>query len=138
MTSREAGVLESSVGERVVRVGRVLLVDGEEAGWMYDLVPESVMSAKYIEENFRGEEMVLDLLLRSGVEVEYSELNIDTMLLDGTDSVGVALGVGEPTAALSLTETMYLGGGRPVQHSRNIFLPGGLDLRVLRDTGRKR
>jgi len=38
-----------------------------------------------------------------------------------------------------LTETMYLDGavsaeGRPVQWSRNYFLPGRLSLRLVRDT----
>ncbi|MGI8650381.1 MAG: GntR family transcriptional regulator [Rubrobacter sp.] len=133
MTAEEARALEASVGERVVRVSRVLLVDGEAAAWMYDLVPEAVIPAGEIKRNFRAEEMVLDLLLRSGVGVEYSELHIDTVLLGAEDVIGSALGVGGTSAALSLTETMYLGGGRPVQNSRNIFLPGSLDLRVVRE-----
>lgn len=133
MTREEAKALESGVGERVVRVRRVLLVEGEAAAWMYDSVPESLVSADYVEENFKEEEMVLDLLLRSGVAVEYSELRIDTALLDGTGDIEAALEVSSPVAALSLTETMYLGGGRPAQRSRNIFLPGSLNLRVVRE-----
>jgi len=42
-------------------------------------------------------------------------------------------------AALMLTETMYLdsavsGEGRPMQWSRNYFLPGKLSLRLVRDS----
>lgn len=133
MTDAEARALEAQAGERVVRVSRVLLVDGEAAAWMYDSVPEAVFQADAIERHFRGEEMVLDLLLRFGVAVEYSELHIGTALLGADDEVGAALGIREPAAALSLTETMYLGGGLPVQYSRNIFLPGSLDLRILRE-----
>ncbi|WP_119070417.1 GntR family transcriptional regulator [Rubrobacter indicoceani] len=132
MTAKEARTLEA-VGGRVVRVSRVLLVDGEAAAWMYDLVPEAVIPAGEIERRFRADEMVLDLLIRSGVGVEYSELHIDTEMLEPDVEIGAALEVGSPVAALSLTETMYLGGGRPVQHSRNIFLPGSLDLRVVRE-----
>jgi hypothetical protein len=48
------------------------------------------------------------------------------------------LGLDQPTAALMLTETMYLDGavaaeGRPVQWSRNYFLPDKLSLRLVRD-----
>ena len=44
----------------------------------------------------------------------------------------------QPAAALMLTETMYLDSagaaeGRPVQWSRNYFLPGKLSLRLVRD-----
>ena len=42
------------------------------------------------------------------------------------------------TAALSLTETMYRTDGGVVQHSRNLFLPGRLDLHVVRELYEKR
>jgi GntR family transcriptional regulator len=37
------------------------------------------------------------------------------------------------SAALSLTQTMYLTDGRPVQWSRDTFLPGHLNLHVVRE-----
>jgi GntR family transcriptional regulator len=36
-------------------------------------------------------------------------------------------------AALSLIQTMYLTSGQPVQWSRDTFLPGKLDLHVVRE-----
>ena len=38
-----------------------------------------------------------------------------------------------PSAALSLTQTMYLTDGSPAQWSRDTFLPGHLNLHVVRE-----
>ena len=38
-----------------------------------------------------------------------------------------------PSAALALTQTMYLTDGSPVQWSRYTFLPGHLNLHVVRE-----
>ena len=51
----------------------------------------------------------------------------------------VGIKLSQPAAALMMTETMYLDSavsaeGRPVQWSRNYFLPGRLSLRLVRDT----
>jgi len=82
--------------------------------------------------------MVLDLLLDEGIPVAFSEVEVSTTLLDRGHPAGRFLGLDQPTAALTLTETMYLdsavsGEGRPEQWSRNYFLPGKLSLRLVRD-----
>jgi hypothetical protein len=83
--------------------------------------------------------MMLDLLLDEGIPVAFSEVEVAAALLDPSQPTGRFLGLSQPTAALVLTETMYLDGavpaeGRPVQWSRNFFLPGKLSLRLVRDT----
>jgi hypothetical protein len=62
-----------------------------------------------------------------------------TALLDPGQPAGRFLELNQPAAALLLTETMYLDSavsaeGRPVQWSRNYFLPRKLSLRLVRDT----
>ena len=49
------------------------------------------------------------------------------------DPVGARLGLETPSAALSLVQTMYLVDGRPVQRSHDTFLPGKLNLHVVRE-----
>jgi GntR family transcriptional regulator len=83
--------------------------------------------------------MVLDLLLDEGVPVAFSEVEVSAALLDPGQPTGTSLALNQPAAALMLTETIYLDGagsaeGRPVQWSRNYFLPGKLSLRLVRDT----
>lgn len=129
----EAAALEVAEGERIVRVSRVLLVDGEPSACMVDAVPEAIIGAVRVEERFRPDAMVLDLLVSEGVPIGYSKLLIDAALIGPEDEIGRALRVDSASAALSLTETMYLSDSRPAQWSRNVFLPGTLDLHVVRE-----
>lgn len=129
----EAEALDIFPGSPVVKVSRVLLVDGEPAAWMVDVVPEEVVGEKAVRERFRPDAMVLDLLVSMGVPIGFSKLLIDAELVEPEGEVGNALGLGAPSAALSLVETMHLAEGRPAQWSRNIFLPGHLDLHVIRE-----
>ena len=137
-TPEEADALELPVNGEVIRVSRLLRLDGETAAWMIDVIPADLMSAGKLTERLTPHQMVLDLLLDEGIPVAFSEVEISTALLDPGQPASRALGLGRPTAALTMTETMYLdsavsGEGRPVQWSRNYFLPGKLSLRLVRD-----
>ena len=138
-TSDEADALELPAGGAVTRVSRVLLLDGEVAAWMIDVLPADLIPAGKVTERLAPHRMVLDALLEEGIPVAFSEVEISTALLDPGQEAGRSLGLSQPAAALMLTETMYLDSaasddGRPVQWSRNYFLPGKLSLRLVRDT----
>jgi len=138
-TVGEADALELSAGGAVTRVSRVLLLDGEAAAWMIDVLPADLIPAADVEQLLSSRQMMLDLLLDEGIPVAFSEVEISTALLDPGQPAGRSLGLSQPAAALLLTETMYLDSagpaeGRPVQWSRNYFLPGKLSLRLVRDT----
>jgi GntR family transcriptional regulator len=137
-TAEEAEALELAVNGEVTRVSRVLLLDGEAAAWMIDVFPADVIPAGEIKERLSSRQMVLDLLLDERIPVAFSEVEVSTALLDPGQPAGRFLGLDQPVAALMLTETMYLDSavsaeGRPVQWSRNYFLPGKLSLRLIRD-----
>jgi GntR family transcriptional regulator len=137
-TPEEAEALELAVNGEVTRVSRVLLLDGEPAAWMIDVFPADVIPAGEIKERLSSRQMVLDLPLDEGIPVAFSEVEVSTALLDPGQPAGSFLGLNQPVAALMLTETMYLDSavsaeGRPVQWSRNYFLPGKLSLRLIRD-----
>lgn len=131
--AEEAMALEVPHGEPLAKVCRTLLVNGEPAAWMVDVVPEDVIPAGRIRERFRPEAMLLDLLVSEKVSISFSKLCIDAEMIGPDDEVGKALGLNTLSAALSLIETMYLTSGRPAQWSRNVFLPGNLDLHVVRE-----
>jgi GntR family transcriptional regulator len=135
----EAEALELPANGEVTRVSRVLLLDGEAAAWMIDVLPAELIPAGTVKERLSAGQMVLDLLLDEGNPVAFSEVEVSTALLDPGQPAGRFLGLNQPAAALLLTETMYLDSavsaeGRPVQWSRNYFLPGKLSLRLVRDT----
>lgn len=138
-TPDEAQALELPADGEVTRVCRVLLLDGEPAAWMIDVLPADLIPAAKVRQLLSASQMMLDLLLDEGIPVAFSEVEISTALLDPGQSAGTSLGLNQPAAALLLTETMYLDSavaaeGRPVQWSRNYFLPGKLSLRLVRDT----
>jgi GntR family transcriptional regulator len=129
----EAAVLEVLEGSPLVKVSRVLLVEAKRAAWMVDVVPEDVVGIEEVRERFRPDAMVLDLLVSEGVRVGFSQMFIEAVMVGPDGYVGRKLGVGSRCAALSLTQTMYLADGRPVQWSRDTFLPGHLNLHVVRE-----
>ncbi len=131
--SQEAMTLEVPEGSRLVKISRVLLVAGEPAAWIVDAVTEDIISIEKVRERFRPDAMLLDLLVSEGVPISFSELVIEGTIIDTTHPIGKKLDLASHSAALSLTETMYLTSGRPVQWSRNIFLPQYLDLRLVRE-----
>lgn len=131
--SDEAAALEVPEGTSLVKVSRVLLIEGKPAAWMADVVPEDVIGFEELRERFRPDAMVLDVLVSEGVPVRFSQMFIEAVVLDPDDHFGKALDLKAPSAALSLTQTMYLVDGRPVQWSRDTFLPGHLNLHVVRE-----
>ena len=138
-TPEEADALELPRNGEVTRVSRVLLLDEETAAWMIDVLPAEMIPAETVKECLSSHQMVLDLLLDEGIPVAFSEVEVGAALLEPQQPAGRSLGLSRPTAALMLTEIMYLDGavpaeGRPVQWSRNFFLPGKLSLRLVRDT----
>src|SRR5262249_27626685 len=107
----------------VTRIARVLLLDGEAAAWMIDVLPADVIPAGKVKERPSSHKMVLDLLLDEGIPVAFSEVEVSTTLLDPGQPAGGLLGLNHPTAALMLAETMYLHGAisvesRPMQSVR--------------------
>ena len=129
----EAAALEVPERTPLVKVSRVLLVEERPAAWMVDVLAEEAIGVEEVKERFRPDAMVLDLLVSEGVPVGFSQMFIDAVMVGPQDPVGERLGLESPSAALSLTQTMYLADGRPVQWSRDTFLPGNLNLHVVRE-----
>jgi GntR family transcriptional regulator len=129
----EAGALEVVEGDPLVRVSRVLLMEDTPAAWMVDHVPADVVGAERVRESFRTDAMLLDLLVSEGVPVGSSQMSIEAVMIGPEDTVGARLKLQTLTAALSLAQTMYLADGRPVQRSHDTFLPGKLNLHVVRE-----
>ena len=131
--SEEAAALEVAEGCALVRVSRVLLIERKPAAWMVDVVPQSIVGYEKLRERFRPDAMLLDLLVSEGVPVGFSQMLIEAVMVEPRDPVGAKLALGSPSAALSLVQTMYRADGRPVQWSRDTFLPGNLNLHVVRE-----
>ena len=129
----EVEALEVSEGSPLVRVSRVLLMENSPAAWMVDFVPENVITTDRVRKHFRPDAMLLDLLVSEGVPVGSSQMSIEAVTVSPEDPIGKTLELEDPSAALSLVQTMYLTDGCPVQRSHDTFLPGKLNLHVVRE-----
>jgi GntR family transcriptional regulator len=132
-TADEAAALEVCEGTPLIRVSRALLIEGRPSAWMVDVVPQSIFGVHEVRDLFRPDAMLLDLLVSEGVPVGYSQMFIAAVMVGPEDAIGEKLGMNTPSAALSLIQTMYLTDGRPAQWSRDTFLPGKLNLHVVRE-----
>jgi GntR family transcriptional regulator len=113
---------------------RVLLLAGEPWASMRDVVHPDVELPPpgRLRQALERGQMVLDVLKAQGVPVAYARTHITARTVSGADPVGRALGVTDPSAALELEHVTCTSEGLPVEHSTDIFLPGRLDLHVMR------
>jgi GntR family transcriptional regulator len=115
-------------------ITRVVLLDGLPGAHMRDVVHPKVKlpSPAKLKQALERGQMVLDVLLKSGVPVAYNRSHIMPTVLSRRDRIGKALGVTGTTAALEIEHVTCTAEGAPVEHSNDIFLPRSLDLHVVR------
>ena len=130
-----ATVFDLAPEERALTVTRTILADGDPVAVMRDVLrPGLELPAR--DELLRAMEagaMVLDALIAHEVPVAFAVTRVRPRLVSARDPLGRALGVAVATAVLELDEVMHLSSGEAVQHSTDVFAPGGIDLQVRRD-----
>jgi len=115
-------------------ITRVVLLDGSPGAHMRDVVHPQIKlpSPARLRQALERGQMVLDVLLKAGVPVAYNRLQIKPRMLSGRDAIGKALGVTATTAALEIEHVTCTAEGAPVEQSVDTFLPGSLDLHLVR------
>ena len=81
---------------------------------------------------FERGDMLLDVLVGEGLPITFSATRILPVLIGPHDTDGKALEVRRTVAGLELQETVHVATRHVVQRSRDVFLPGGVDLEVIR------
>jgi GntR family transcriptional regulator len=116
-------------------ITRTILADGEPVAMMRDIVRPGVSlpAEKRLGRAIEGGQMVLDVLIEQGVQIAFAVTHVRPRLITARDRAGRALRVQGATAVLELEEIMHLGSGEAVQHSSDLFAPGGIDLQVRRN-----
>lgn len=121
--------LALELGAPLTCVRRTIAVDGRLAVFLVDFASPTVLPRDALDESFNGS--VLDLLVRrSNVCVrealaEITAVNADALLAG-------KLEVASGQALLLLSETLFNEELTPIEFSRNYFLPGLFDFRILR------
>jgi GntR family transcriptional regulator len=116
-------------------VTRTILADGVPVAMMRDIVRPGIAlpAERRLRRAIEGGEMVLDVLIDQGIPIAFAVTHVRPRLIAARDRAGRALRVQGATAVLELEEIMHLGSGEAVQHSSDLFAPGGIDLQVRRN-----
>jgi DNA-binding GntR family transcriptional regulator len=134
LDAEQAKLFEVEPGTPATTITRVILLDGSPGAHMRDIVHPKIKlppPARLRQALERGQ-MVLDVLLKSGVPVAYNRLHIKPRVLTRRDRIGDALGVTSTTAALEIEHVTCTAEGAPVEQSVDTFLPRSIDLHVVR------
>jgi GntR family transcriptional regulator len=129
-----AELLDVKAGVEATQITRVVLREGAPIALMVDTVRPGIAlpgDDALLAALERGD-MVLDILVAHGVPVAFANTRIASALIGPGDRAGQALGVTEPTAVLALEEVHRVTNGQVTHHSRDLFAPEGIDLRVVR------
>ena len=147
LTVRELVVAEQRLGAEVGEVfglgaetsawtiTRTIVADGEPVAVMRDVVRPGIPlpAEKRLRRAIEEGGMVLDVLLGLGVQIAFAVTHVRPRLVSSREPAGRALAVQGATAVLELEEIMHLASGEAVQHSSDLFAPGGIDLQVRRN-----
>ena len=115
-------------------VARTLVADGAPVAVMFDVVHPGIALPGEAELHAALErgQMVLDVLIATGVPVTYARTRVMPALLTARERAGKALGIRRTTAGLELEELIFAGRDDRVAYSRDLFAPGGTEVMVMR------
>jgi GntR family transcriptional regulator len=121
--------LALSEDDKVTCVCRVKLAGDRPVAYIEDMVPAAIVSLEELRAGFRGS--VLDLLQERGQPPpDHARADIRALLAD--EALGAKLRLRRGTAVLLLEEVLYSTEGKPIDYSRNYFVPGFFDFHVIR------
>jgi GntR family transcriptional regulator len=124
-----AARLRVQPGTPLTDVRRVVMMDGKPVAYMADVVLSSILSPADVDGTFSGS--VLDLL-RQKAERKAVQAMADIVAVDADRFLVQKLRVRPGQALLLLEETVFDDAGRPLEFSRNYFVPHFFQFRVVR------
>jgi GntR family transcriptional regulator len=129
-----AAVFEIAPGTLAPTFSRIVLINARPNAIMHDVVHPDVElpGAGALADAFERGDMLLDVLVGEGLPITFSATRILPVLIGPHDTDGKALEVRRTVAGLELQETVHVATRHVVQRSRDVFLPGGVDLEVIR------
>ena len=121
--------LALSPQDRITFVCRVKLADERPVAYIEDMVPVTVAGAVELRAGFQSS--VLDYLRERGKpRPDYARADIRALPAD--DRLAAKLALQPGAALLLLEEVLYSTEGKPIDYSRNYFIPGYFNFHVIR------
>ena len=116
----------------VVQVNWVMEAESRPVAFLVDIVPESILSLKVIQQEFNGS--ILDLFLeKSGIPLSTSRSEINAVAAQS--DIARALGIQRGDVVLFFEAVLYSAEGRAVDYSYSYYLPGYFKFHVVRRVG---
>ncbi len=131
-TAQEAAALGIEPDSQVLVVSRVMLAENQPAAYLIDILPEAILNAEDLGENFNGS--VLDVLLRQEPPALASS-RCEITATTATPEVARAMGIQRGDVLLSFEAYLYSISGRVIDYSFSYFLPGYFKFHVVRRIG---
>lgn len=128
-TAIETQALGIEPNSQVLVVSRVMLAEGHPAAYLIDILPEEILSADELGENFNGS--VLDVLLRRRSPA-LSSSRCEITAITASADVARAMAIQRGDVLLSFEAFLYALDGRVVDYSFSYFLPGYFRFHVVR------
>jgi GntR family transcriptional regulator len=129
---KEADALNLEPGSHVWVVSRGIRVEDHPVAYLIDILPEDILSAEELDQNFTGS--VLDFLLRRGTPqllTSRTEITAHT----ASSEVARSLGIQRNDVLLRFKAYLYAMDGRIIDYSFSYFLPGHFRFHVVRRVG---
>ncbi|MFL7893108.1 MAG: GntR family transcriptional regulator [Anaerolineales bacterium] len=129
-TRVECDALSLALDCQVLSISRVIMSEERPVAYLVDILPEEVIAAAEIDEDFNGS--VLDLLLTRGYpKLANSHCEIAAVAADST--ISRALHIQRGDAILKLNSRLFALDGRVIDYSYSYFLPGYFRFHVVRE-----
>ncbi len=115
-----------------MKVSRVILTEDAPVAYLVDILPEGVLPASLLENQFSGS--VLDLLINKGnppLSISKTEISA----IHAPSDVAKALNVQRGDTMLLLNGLLFNEKGDPIDCSQSYFLPGYFRLHIIRKIG---
>ncbi|MBW8011313.1 MAG: GntR family transcriptional regulator [Chloroflexi bacterium] len=129
---KEAEILQLEPDANIVQVSWVMAAESRPVAFLVDILPEDILNAEEINENFNGS--VLDLLARRE-DISLSNSRTEINAVAAKPEIARALGIQRGDVILVFEATLYSNQGRALDFSYSYFLPGYFRFHVNRRVG---
>jgi GntR family transcriptional regulator len=119
---------------QTMTITRTLVADGSPVAVMFDVVHPAISlpDADELRAALARGQMVLDVIIATGVPVTYARTRVMPAMLSARERAGKLLRIRGTAAGLELEELIFAGRDDRVAYSRDLFAPGGIEVMVMR------
>jgi GntR family transcriptional regulator len=124
-----AAVLGVEEGARLVQIARVIEAEHRPVAYLVDTLPEDILAAADLEQEFTGS--VLDVLLKRG-SLPLATSRAEIQAVAASPEIARSLEIQRGDVLLMFSAQLFTSPGRVVDYSLSYFLPGYFQFHVVR------